>query len=62
MTNFKTADQTALKIAPNTPSEISDQELDKVVGGAGKGTAKANDKIEELLDIGSQSTGTGAGR
>jgi hypothetical protein len=37
--------------------EISDQELDTVVGGA----AKAFD-IEQVLNIGSQSSGAGAGK
>jgi bacteriocin-like protein len=38
--------------------EISDNELDKVVGGA----AKVAFDIEQVLNIGSQSSGAGAGK
>ncbi len=43
---------------PTTPSEISDKELDKVTGGA----AKATIDIEQVHNIGSQTSGAGAGK
>ena len=58
MTNSKSTDQTAPDVVPSTESEISDKELDKIVGGA----EEAKFDVEQVLNIGSQSSGAGAGK
>jgi bacteriocin-like protein len=58
MTDSKSTDQTAPDVVPSTESEISDKELDKIVGGA----EEAKFDVEQVLNIGSQSSGAGAGK
>ena len=53
MTEPKGTNQTTPNVMPDEQNEISEKELDKVVGGF---------DIEQTLNIGSQSGGAGAGK
>jgi hypothetical protein len=54
---------TALNITGYVPSALTEQDLDKVIGGTGLFEIEDYSfDIEQVLNIGSQSSGAGAGK